>query len=140
MTKESIADTRAGLDHVRRRVNKLARHISAPPDLLPTYGTSQDFARPHIEFAGGTYSYVVVERGMEFERRSTLDLDQLLEWIFSSVTASMAASFAAGQPRFREVMFRHQLDLLGRISSKWRDRCAKEIDDILKRAPLVDGA
>lgn len=36
---------------------------------------------------------VVVERGIEWERRKTNDLDKLLYWIFANLTFSMAVEY-----------------------------------------------
>jgi hypothetical protein len=128
-----------GLDSMRMEVERLAAVIGAPADLLPTYGRTQDFARPHIEFDGANYHFVVVERGNELERLPG-DADAVLYRVFESVTHSMSSRAAAGRDRFRERMFAHQLDLMGRLNRDWRARCAAKIDDSLNRAPLVNGA
>lgn len=76
---------------IESRVNELARRVGAPGDLLPTYGSTEDFARPHVEVDARGCHLVVVERGQELDRYTTDVRDELLYRIFSSVTFSMAA-------------------------------------------------
>lgn len=127
------------LERIKAEIDRLAATISAPPHSLPTYGHTKDFAHPHIEFDGSQYHYVVVERGNEFERVRG-DSDAVLYLVFRGITHGMASKAAASKDRFRERLFAHQLELLGRLDEDWRNRCAAEIDDILKRAPLINGA
>lgn len=126
------------LDVARNEVERLARVIGAPGHMLPTHGRSEDFARPHIEF-DGRYHFVVVERGQELTR-ITGSLEEVLYRVFDGVTSQMASIAAAGKPRFRENRFAGQLALMARLHPAWQARCAAEIDDILIRAPQVDGA
>jgi hypothetical protein len=49
-------------------IDDLAQRIGASGLILPTYGRSEDFARPYIEVDDSGYHYVVVERGQEMER------------------------------------------------------------------------
>ncbi len=101
--------------------------IRAPDALLPTYGFSEDSARPHIEVsADGAMHWVVCERGVEQDRRRTHDPDELLYWIFESVTFSMACDFEVSHrianEDFRRQLFAHQLGLLGTLHAGWRER------------------
>jgi hypothetical protein len=79
------------LDEVRTAVDRLAGIIEPPENLLPTYGVSRDLGYPHIEIQGILMSYVIVERGQELERHSSIELDDILYWVFKSVTFSMAS-------------------------------------------------
>lgn len=79
---------------IRKRVKVIADLIKAPTDLLPTYGHSRDMAYPHIEIdKQNRLHYVIVERGQEYRRDTTIELDELLYWIYESVTFRMATSF-----------------------------------------------
>jgi hypothetical protein len=127
------------LERIKAEIDQLATKIGAPADTLPTYGRTIDGAHPHIEFDGAHYHFVVVERGKEFQR-VTGDADAVLYRVFETVTHQLAVAAARGKDRFRERLFAHQLALFGQLNEDWRARCAAEIDDILKRAPLVNGA
>jgi hypothetical protein len=84
------------LADLKQFVEKLAAKIEAPASLLPTYGHSLDGAHPHVEADhgeadhgeadnrktdhAGMWHYVTVERGRELERKTTVNLDDLLYW------------------------------------------------------------
>jgi hypothetical protein len=114
----------------RNRVEELASLIDAPAHLLPTYGGSEDGARPHIESEGIALSYVVVERGVELRRDTTEDLDELLYWIFRAVTFSMGGEFElrhrVEHQDFRIIMFQQQLELLTALKPHWCRRYSAE--------------
>ena len=131
------------LDNIKREVDRLARVIDAPEQSLPTYGRSEDMARPHIEVAGPHMSWIVVERGEERQRRTTDDLDELLYWIFRSVISEMSSKFAARHPveskEFRYPMFKKELELMGTLSAAWRSRLIAELGHLLREAGLSEG-
>lgn len=132
---------RLSLDQIQICIDRLAQKIEAPPQTLPTYGYTEDFARPHIE-SDRAYHFVVVERGQEVDRRTTQELDQLLYWVFSGVTFSIACDFEranrVAEADFRRMLFQKQLELLGRLDPHWRERCESEISGILSKYPLSD--
>lgn len=128
------------MDAVRGRVEQLAGSISAPADHLPTYGKSSDSARPHIEI-DDRYHWIVVERGEELERRSTLILHQLLYWVFASVTFSMACDYELTHRRrgedVRRIIFRRQLELLRSLDPSWAKLRAAELAVTLAAHPFT---
>src|SRR5262252_9989411 len=128
------------LGAIEERVDQLAAQIGAPAGVLPTYGRSEDMARPHIEVSGSAMAWVVVERGKEWERKTTLQLDELLFWIFDHVTHEMASRFAARHQKegqdFRHPLFTKQLELMGTLEPRWRTRLAGELGPLLRQAGL----
>lgn len=131
-----------GLNQIEKTVQELSKKIDAPQELLPTFGTSRDFGYPHIEVDGMGYHFVVVERGTEWERRSSRQLSDLLYWIFEGITFSMAGDFElkhriAGQDP-RKLIFETQIELLSKIDIDFANRVKKEIDDTLKDHPLTN--
>lgn len=130
------------LREIEETVNRLAGNIGAPGDLLPTYGHSEDFARPHVEVDGRGYHFVVVERGRELERVTTDTLDELLYLIFSGVTFSMASDHelrhrVEGRDS-RRLLFATQVDLLTRLSPDWGRRESARHERILRTHPFRD--
>jgi hypothetical protein len=131
------------LDDIKKKVDELAEIINATTDLLPTYGYSKDFAYPHIEIDNfGRLHYVIIERGEELERRTTDKLDDLLNWIYTSVTFSMASDFELKNriedKDCRRIMFEKQEELLGQLNENWRLKENTEHQNILKRHPFDD--
>ncbi|WP_158829135.1 Imm63 family immunity protein [Mucilaginibacter lacusdianchii] len=131
------------LKDVQTVVQQLAEKIQAPPDLLPTYGYSRDFAYPHIETdRHGQLHFVVIERGREIDRRTTHDLDELLFWIFSGITFSMAGDYELhhrqkGQD-CRRILFSKQEELLGILNQRWMQREQVEHQQLLRDYPFDD--
>jgi hypothetical protein len=130
------------LEQLRRDVEGLAARIGAPARSLPTYGKTEDFARPHIEYADGQYHYVVVERGLELERHSSTNPDDILCKVFDSVTFEMACAREVRHRRRgedpRRQMFEIQLQLLGELSVEWQRRVGVRLDEVLRRNPYRD--
>jgi hypothetical protein len=78
------------LAEIQPKVDELAIKLHAPANLLPTYGRTDDGARPYIEVDGRRYHFVVVERGEEMARYTTGAIDQLLLRGFSTITSPMS--------------------------------------------------
>jgi hypothetical protein len=129
------------LADIQSRIEDLARRIDAPPGDLPTYGQSEDGARPHIE-VGNEYYFVVVERGSELRRSSTKDLDELLYWVFSGVASKMAGQFELRNRRHgedtRRQRFPRQIQLLNALSPAWAEKEEARLAEILSRHPFRD--
>ena len=127
---------------IEGRVRRLARKIEVPRGYLPSFGRSLHDGTPHIEVAD-RYDFVVCERGEEYERRGTADLDELLYWIFASVTFSMACDHEVRHRRSgedsRRLLFARQVELLAGLSAAWAGREAAEHRRILEEHPFVDG-
>lgn len=131
----------SALTMIEQQVRKLAEKIGALTSYLPTFGQSEHTGKPHVEF-DDAYFFVVCERGTEFKRRRTDDLDELLFWVFSSVTFSMAADWEVGH-RFegedtRRQLFARQVQLLAALSPDWAAREAVGHRQILDQHPFQD--
>ena len=108
----------------------------------PLYTSPRHDGSPHVESTDDTLSYVVTERGTEFERRTTTSQDDLLYWLTSDLVFSLAGHYelnhrAPGQDS-RRIMFAREIELLGRINFAWRERKEIEISGILARHPYRD--
>jgi len=127
---------------IQEKIERLGDKINAPDNLLPTYGHSVDSAHPHIEVSEQGYHYVVVERGIELERKTTSSLDELLYWVFRDVTFSMAIMYRPERrdPKkdFRRLLFANQIELLSLLNQEWAKKKEQEIEAILKKNPYVD--
>ncbi|WP_052731053.1 Imm63 family immunity protein [Spirosoma radiotolerans] len=131
------------LSAIKEQVETLGDLINAPHYLYPTYGHSVDGALPHVELDdSGTFHFVVVERGQELERQTTTALDELLFWIFDSITFSMACRFERANRNhnqdFRRTLFRYQEELLGCLNVNWQARKRTDHNLTLVRHPFTD--
>lgn len=130
------------LFEIEIKVNELAQKIGAPQNILPTYGYSEQTARPHVEISSLTYSYVVAQSGQEVSRYATRDIDQLLYKIFIDVTFGLAITYAEKNrienQDIRRSAFQRQVELLTLLSPQWGERQTQEQAQILKQAPFDD--
>ena len=130
------------IDSIKRAVDKLSKKIGASAYLLPTYGTSEQTGRPHIEVHGDDYHFVVVERGAEIERRITHDVYDLLYWIFASIAFSLATDYEVKHrvlgKDFRRLLFCKQEEILGILDEDWKRRLQEENRQVLQAHPFDD--
>jgi hypothetical protein len=130
------------LYEIEIKVNELAQKIGAPQNILPTYGYSEQTARPHVEVSAWAYYYVVAQSGQEVSRYATIDVDQLLYKIFVDVTFALAVTYASENrienQDIRRLVFQRQVELLTLLSPQWGERQAQEQAQILKQAPFDD--
>ncbi|HEX8144186.1 MAG TPA: Imm63 family immunity protein [Pyrinomonadaceae bacterium] len=132
------------LSEIKIEIDRLAALIDASGYVLPTYGHSEDGARPHIEVDARGYHYVVVERGQELRRLTTSDLDELLFNVFESVTFSLASKYELAHriehQDCRRILFRRQVELLSMLSPHWGEREAQSHAETLRQHPFDDNA
>jgi Immunity protein 63 len=130
------------LDYIRSLVEKYSAYINAPTTFQPTYGFSQDGARPHIEVNNKGYHYVVVERGKELKRITTNDIDELLYNVFKGITFQISTEFElenrVEHQDSRRIFFKKQEELLGYIKESWKTRKEQEHNAILRFRPFRD--
>lgn len=116
-------------------VTELAKAIDAPAGLLPTYGRTEDFARPHIEKSKHGFAYVIVERGKELLRVESSNPMEILAATFLDITAVIASDWErrhrAPAEDHRRRFFAKQLSLLNYLHPPWADRKMKELGDLL---------
>ena len=131
------------LSKLKTVVDDYASKIQASEWLLPTYGYSEDGARPHVELGSdSSYFYVIIERGEELERHKCNTLDELLYIVFRSVTSEMAAKYEVANrienQDFRRIMFKKRAELMIKLNPSWKDKIEKDHTDILSRNPFND--
>jgi len=130
------------LSEIKSKIDQLAKIIGASQDTLPTYGYSEQTARPHIEADSISYHFVIAERGQEFERHSSFDMNEILYDVFQVVTFELACKYELdhrinGQDS-RRIMFEYQEELLSKLSLSWGERRIQEHAQILEKHPFND--
>jgi hypothetical protein len=127
---------------IRKKVREYGKKIHAPSHLLSVRASSDGFGTPHIEIDENGYNYVVSERGEEFERRQTKDIDKLLYWIFNEIVFIMASDYELENRKpnedFRKQLFAKQLELMEQLDSKFAQWNKEELDKILEETPYED--
>ncbi len=97
---------------------------------------------PHVEFSNGKYHYVVTERGLELERRSTDETDEILFWMISDITFWSGVEFelrnrVEGQDS-RRIIFAKWRRLMARCGASFTERLEKQIEKTLRLNPYND--
>jgi hypothetical protein len=111
---------------------------------FPSLGRTSVFQESFVEIDARGYHLVFSERGVERGRTVTPDLDELMYQVFDAVTFQLASTYElthrieSQDPR--RIMFRHQQELLAKISAPWAARKALSHETLLQRAPFDDMA
>jgi RNAse (barnase) inhibitor barstar len=104
----------------------------------------QDDGSPHVEFVDGQYHYVVTERGLELERRSTRDIDEILYWLIYDLAFWMGVAFEfknrVDRQDCRRIIFANSIELVKRADQTMADRLARHWQKTLTENPFVDQA
>ena len=133
---KSLAEIKSEADRRAALIGAAGHHA------LPTYGHTEDAARPHIEVDSRGYHFVVIERGQEQSRLTTGDLDDLLYCIFQSVTSDLAFSYELAHrvetQDCRRLAFKRQVELLAQLSPSWGERRSDEHQRVLREHPFDD--
>lgn len=140
--KRTARSEKERLSRLKEEVVRRADAAGLSRSDLPTFSTSEDFGRPHVEIDRRGFHFVVVERGQELERRTARDRNELLYWIFDAATFSEAsrrevAARIEGEDSRRQLFSLH-CDLLGKLEPAWRTRKEREQAAILVQHPFFD--
>lgn len=123
------------LEKLRSEFFRLAEVIDAPRDYVDFRTSPENNGGAHVECSGRQYYYVTTERGIEFERRQTQDLDEILYWLIADLTFAMAVRYELNHRRpdqdFRILLFTQHVDLLRRIKPAWAETKHIEYNKII---------
>lgn len=128
--------------YVINKVKLLGEVIDAPERLLDGFKKRNQYAQPYIECKPPFYYLVTIENGKELERQKFLDADMLLYSVFEKITFEMALEYEVihriPTQDSRRLLFSHQLELMEKLSPKWKKRLQNKIFEIVKRNPYQD--
>lgn len=132
----------ASLSDIEVEVQRIEATLGEPSDTnWPTFGRSNENGTPHIEI-DRQYHYITRERGEEYKRLSTSDLNELMYWCAKDMALSKAMKIESEQRHptdgFRRQLFDVWVKLVAKIDSDWTSKIEAEISDILKDHPFVD--
>jgi len=127
---------------IKKNVKELGKKINAPKRYLTLHTTTDGFGTPHIEIVENGYNYVVSERGVEYERKQTKDIKELLYWIFKDIVFSMASEYELEHRKpnedSRRQLFAKIIELMEQIDSKFAKWQKEELDKFLEENPYDD--
>jgi len=127
---------------LNNKIKLLGKTIDVPEKLLVGFGQKNQYAQPYIEIKFPFYYLVVSEKGRELDRQKFLNVDTLLYAVFEKITFEMALHYEVIHrvpfQDCRRVLFSYQLNLMEKLSLKWKKQLQSKIIDILKCNPYQD--
>jgi len=125
-----------------RSVGKILCGDNKPTYLFSVASTASHSGAPHVEINGDEYHFVVTERGSEFERRKTKDIDELLYWFVSGDVSQLATDWELERrienQDSRRLWFEREVELLQIIKPEWAKRKKHHQMSVLKEHPFND--
>lgn len=101
-----------------------------------------DVGSPHVEFADGQYHYIVTERGLDLEHRSTSDMSEILYWLIYDLTFWMGVEFELKNrvegPDVRRLIFARAILLMERADPAMAAKLRMHIEKTLEEHPYRD--
>lgn len=129
---------------IQDQIYKLGARAAIPKDQLLLRTVSVGDGTPHLEFRDDEFHYVIAERGFEFTRRKTSDLDEFLYWFFEAICSKLAFDYelhhrvARKDPR--RIAFAKEMELMALINPAWAAKVQDDISNILAASPYSDEA
>jgi hypothetical protein len=118
----------------------MAEQLDVEPYYKAFHTSPQHDGAPHVEMKSGKFEFVVTERGLELERISGLDNDEVLYLLFEGITSIMATSYELRNRKptgdGRAVWFPYQEKLMAGLRPSWGVRLKAEHEQILQKAPF----
>jgi hypothetical protein len=133
------------IEYIQGEVRGIGKKLcgdSKPAYLFSVASSATHSGAPHVEIVGDEYHFVVTERGSEFERRKTNDIDQLLYWLVSGDVGQLARYWELerrvdGQDS-RRLWFAKEVELLQTVKPEWAKRKEQHQQGVLKEHPFND--
>ncbi len=128
------------VEEIEQRFRELVARIDVEPFFKVFHATPQHDGSPHIEKKGDDFCYVVTERGVELERITTTDPDEILYLLLDRVTQHAATTYELKRrvegSDSREIWFPYQEQLLCGLKPEWGMRKQQEHQRILASFPF----
>lgn len=130
------------IEDIRGAVYEIGRKINAPKRLLSIPTEPIGDGSYYLEIKGSEYHLVSCDRGLEIDRKVSINYRDILYWIFDDVTFSMAIQYEKenripNQDQ-RRLIYERKLSLLALIDSAWAKKTRKALDEILVKCPFDD--
>ena len=127
---------------IKKAIHELADKIDLPENSFTHLWKSNEDAYPFIEIdALENIHFKVSERGKISEDRIAENTDELLYWIFSGISFSIACEYELENrienQDCRRIIFEKQNEILGKLNSNWKEQRIASQLNILKNHPLT---
>lgn len=127
---------------LQEKVNMLGLLINIPSRDLHIFSSPPGDGTPYIAIENGEYHYIYSERGVEFSKRSTKSLDELLYWIMFDFIHKVAVHYEVNNripnKDGRRIIFPMIIDMMEKINPEWGVKVKNELNKILHNSPYED--
>jgi hypothetical protein len=129
---------------IQDQIYRLGARVAISKDQLFLRAVSVGDGTPHLELQDGEFHYVIAERGFEFSRRTTTDLDEFLYWFFEAICSRLSFDYELRHriegKDSRRIAFAKKVELIASINPGWAEKAQGEISHILETSPYRDEA
>ncbi|GEP52725.1 hypothetical protein FNO01nite_33970 [Flavobacterium noncentrifugens] len=128
---------------IKNAIYELAEKIDIPKNSFAYLWKSNEDAYPFVEIdALGNIHFKVSERGKILEDKIAKNKDELLYWIFSGISFSIACEYELKNrienQDCRRIIFEKQNEILDKLNSNWKEKRITSQLNILKNHPFDD--
>lgn len=124
------------------RIGKMLCGENKPAYLFVVASSPTHTGAPHVEIVGNEYHFVVTERGSEFERQKTKDVDDILYWFVEGDVGDLARTWElknrVGGQDSRRLWFKKEIEFLESVNLDWASRKQAEQETVLSEHPFND--
>lgn len=133
------------IEFIQKEVARIGRQLcgeSKPAYLFAVASSATHSGAPHVEISGNEYHFIVTERGSEFDRHKTKNVDDILYWFVEGDVGDLASTWelknrVEGQDS-RRLRFKKEIELLKVVNSEWAFRKEAELKKVLIEHPFND--
>jgi len=133
------------IGYIQKEVSRIGKALcgeSKPSYLFSVASSPTHSGAPHVEVVGDKYHFVVTERGSEYERNTTKDIDELIYWFISDDVSQLARDWELERrvedQDSRRLWFQKEIELLETINPEWATRRKSRQIEILSEHPFND--
>jgi hypothetical protein len=133
------------IEYIQKEVARIGKMLcgeSKPAYLFAVASSPTHSVAPHVEIVGNEYHFVVTERGSEFERKKTINLDDILYWLVEGDVGEVARKWELNNRvesrDSRRLWFKKEIELLKSVKPEWAARKEAEQKEVLNENPFRD--
>lgn len=120
---------------IQNEVFRLGAKVNVPHNELIIITKPSAYGKPYLHISQDSYEYIYSERGYEFSRKSTKDLDELLYWIIYPAVHQMAVEYELihrvdDYEDCRKIIFPKLIEYLEKINPLWAKKAEKELPPV----------
>jgi len=134
------------IEYIRREVRNAGKVLcgnSIPTHMFVIASGPTHSGASHVEILNDEYHLVVTERGKEYERQKTKEIDTLLFWIISDHVSRLAQDWELEHrvqtQDSRRFWFAKEIEYLNRLKPEWAQRRKHDQLKTLRSHPFNDG-